>query len=495
MREQTPIALEFVPQRQRVRAVLSFVSAQVLIALVTAIAIQLGANTTTAGFAYLIAVLAISIYAGLTTGLVSSLLATACFNYFFLPPLRTFTIADPANWVALCSFFLASLIASRLVVRARSQAASAEARRQEIEALYSLSIDLFTATNRVGALGEAASRALSNVGATGGGLILFDGSPNAQIVVCWSGPKDDEVEDLVAGVGRHHQTLEFPARGGRDVYLPLAIGGAVIGVLVACGSHATRRALESVAALVALAVERERFVEQSSHLQALRESDALKTSLLRAVSHDLSTPLTAISLQVERLQRQLAASDLRDVVADLAEQTSRLRRRIENLLAMARLESGNFVPRPEPTPPADLFRAVREHLPLVVQKHPLRVEVRDDCPDVLADPSLALEVLVNLVENADRASPPNSPIELLAHRHPLDGKRVRLEILDRGAGIAEHPAESDTARRGLGLEIARSFAAANGGQVTLTNRPGGGAVARVDLPAAVLAEVAEAPHA
>jgi two-component system sensor histidine kinase KdpD len=473
----------------------AIVSAPILVALLTFIALSLGANATTVGFAYLILVLAISIWSGLTVGLITSLLATTCFNFFFLPPVGTFTIADPANWVALCSFLIASLLASRLVVQARTQAADAEARRNEIEALYGLSIDLFAATNRVGALGEAATRALSNVGATGGGLILFDGSPHVQQVVSWIGSRDDEVEDLAAGVGRHGQTLEFPSRGGRDVYLPLAMGGKVIGVLVARGARSTKRALESVAALVALAVERERFVEESSHLQALRESDALKTSLLRAVSHDLSTPLTSIGMQVERLQRQLGHGDLAETVSDLAEQTSRLRRRIENLLAMARLEAGDFVPRPEPTPPADLFRAVREHLPLVEQNHPLRVEVSDDCPDVLADPSLALEVLVNLVENAHRASPPGSPIELLAHRHPLDPDRVRLEVLDRGAGIANRATESDTARRGLGLEIARSFAAANGGQVTLSNRPGGGAIARVDLPAALLPAVAEAPNA
>ncbi len=481
--------------QQSVRRILAVVSAPIFVALLTFIALTLGANATTVGFAYLILVLAISIYGGLTVGLVCSLLATAAFNYFFLPPVGTWTIADPANWVALISFLIASLIASRLVVQARTQAASAEARRNEIEALYRLSIDLFAATNRVGALGEAATRALSNVGATGGGLILFDDSPHVQRVVAWIGPREDEVEDLAAGVGRHGQTLEFPAYGGRDVYLPLSIGGKIIGVLVARGSQGTKRALESVAALVALAVERERFVEESSHLQALRESDALKTSLLRAVSHDLSTPLTAIGMQVERLQRQLEHGDLAETVAELAEQTARLRRRIENLLAMARLEAGNFVPRPEPTPAADLFRAVREHLPLVEQNHPLHIEVADDSPEVYADPSLTLEVLVNLVENAHRASPPNSPIELLAHRHPFDAGRVRLEVLDRGTGIAERASESDTARRGLGLEIARSFAAANGGQVTLANRPGGGAMARVDLPAAVLPAVAEAPQA
>lgn len=471
----------------RVRTAISLFAALLLIAIITLVASAVGANATTVGFAYLIAVLAISIYFGLTVGLVSSIAATACFNFFFLPPVHKWTIADPANWVALFSFFIASLIASRLVVQARTQAVEAEARRNEIEALYALSIDLFAATNRVGALGEAATRALARAGASGGGLVLFDASPNVQRVVSWVGPHEEEIEDLVAGVGRHRQTLEFPSAAGRDVYLPLVVGGNAIGVLVARGTTATSRALESVATLVALAVERERFIEESSHLQALRESDALKTSLLRAVSHDLSTPLTAIGLQIERLQKRVIGADA-ESVTELAEQTGRLRRRIENLLAMARLEAGNFVPRPEPTPPADLFRLVREHLPLVTN---LKVEVAADTPDVLADPSLALEVLVNLVENAHRASPAGSAIELVAHRHPLDPKRVRLEVLDRGSGVPERPNEGDSGRRGLGLEIARSFAAANSGDVALANRPGGGAVARVDLPAALLPAIVE----
>ena len=318
------------------RIALRFVAALLLIALVTFLALSVGANATTIGFTYLILILGISSLAGLAVGLVSSLVATACFNYFFLPPLHTWVISDPANWVALISFFVAAVVASRLVVR-----------RQERE-----------------------------------------------------------------------------------------------------------------------------------RLEALRESDALKTALLRAVSHDLSTPLTAISLQVERLQKKLDPS----TVDELAEQTERLKRRIENLLAMARLEAGTSVPHPEPTPPADLFRAVREHLPLVPN---LKVAVSDGCPDVFADPSLALEVLVNLVENAHRAAPRDSVIELVAH--PSSRTRVRIEVLDRGPGFTE------TEGTGLGLVIARSFAAANGGAVTLEKRPGGGAMALLELPAAKLPMVIAEP--
>ena len=488
--------------RSPARQILRILIAQILVGAVTVIGLGIRANATTVGFAFLLTVLGIAIKADLATALVSSFTATASYNFFFLPPVRTFTIADPANWVALVSFFVTSIVASRLVVRARAQAADAEARRNEVETLYALSVDLFTATNRVGALGEAASRALANVGAASGGLIVFGRGTYEQQVISWTGPRGDEIEDLVAGVGRHKRTLEFPARSGRDVYLPLNIGGQVIGVLAARSTSATLRALESAATLVALAVERERFLTAMAHLQAVKEGDALKTSLLRAVSHDLATPLTAISLHIDRLRRVVENPAASETLDKLADDAGRLRRRIENLLAMARLEARSVVPRPEPTPAADLFRAAREHLPLITQNRRLLVSVALDCPEVYVDPSLALEVLVNLIENAHQASEPESALELSAYRHPLDSDRVRLEVADRGPGIRPSRDDSDfddasdasdTPRHGLGLEIARSLSAASGGQVTLTNRQGGGAIARIDLPAAHLPSVEDVP--
>lgn len=470
-----------------VRTFTRAVLALVIVIAVTAAALRVGANAATVGFAYLITILGIAVWTNLATALVSSIVATGCYNFFFLPPVRTWTIQDPANWVALASFFVASLVATRLVVRARNEAQEAEARTKEISALYALSIDLFTATNRVGALGEAAARALANVGAGGGGLILFGSGPYDQRTISWSGPPQEEIEDLIAGIARHKATVELPAMTGRDVYLPLKIGGNIIGVLAARGTNATVRALESAATLVALAVERERFLAESAHMQALQEGDALKTSLLRAVSHDLATPLTAISLQIERLRTLIHDPS----VEAISEETARLRRRIENLLAMARLEARSVVPRPEPAPAADLFRAAREHLPLIVESRPIEVRVAPDCPEVYVDPSIALEILINLIENAHQASPAGAPIELSAFRHPLQPDRVRLEVADRGRGIAAEA--SDTAHRGLGLEIARSLSTASGGQVTLANRQGGGAVARVDLLAAQLPAVDEVP--
>jgi two-component system sensor histidine kinase KdpD len=256
-------------------------------------------------------------------------------------------------------------------------------------------------------------------------------------------------------------------------------------------------ALVSAARLVGLAVERQRFIEENAHVQALRESETLKTSLLRAISHDLTTPLTAITIHTESLRRKAENDDeLKSVVAGISDETARLLRRVNNLLTMARLEAGKAKPRPEPTPPADLFRAARENLPLMFQSRPVTIRVEDDCPDANVDPSLALEILVNLIENAHRVSPQGAPIELLARVHPLDPAQVRIEVLDRGPGMPPGVADaegnlvagatSDIPQRGLGLEIARSLAAANGGSIGITPRVGGGTVARLDVPAAPL---------
>jgi two-component system, OmpR family, sensor histidine kinase KdpD len=326
---------------------------------VTVIGRAMSLNANTIGFAFLIVVLLSSLRGGLLVGAVASIVATLCYNFFFFPPLYTFTIHEPANWMALAAFLVTSVVVSRLVIAARIQA------------------------------------------------------------------------------------------------------------------------------------------EQNAHLQALRQSETLKTSLLRAVSHDLNTPLTAITIHIETLRRKAEIDrELKDPVAGIAGETARLTRRINNLLSMARLEAGKATPRREPTPTADLFHAVRENLPLVFEARPVTVHVDDDCPDANVDPSLALEILVNLIENAHRVSPPEAPLELVARRHPLDPALVRIEVLDRGPGLPDGVvdaagnllagATTDVAQRGLGLEIARSLAAANGGSIGITPRSGGGVIARLDVPAAPL---------
>lgn len=321
----------------------------ILVAL-TASGLMVGVDGTTMAFIYQIAVIFLALWAGLPIAVGAAVLAGASYNYFFIPPLRTFHIDDPQDWTALAVFVISAVIVSRIVVAGQEKAADAERRRVEAEA--------------------------------------------------------------------------------------------------------------------------------GAHIDHLRESDAFKTSLLRAVSHDLSTPLTTIRIQTAALRRQAHDEHLGHAIDSIESEVLRLNRRIDNLLTMARLESGRLVLHAEPTPAADAFRLVREHLPAVFATRPVTVHVGESCPDVQADPSLLLEVLVNLVENAHRAAPPQTELELSA---VADGSRVRIEVCDRGPGL---PPDTDVARRGLGLEIARALTAASGGTLTLAERDGGGTVASVQLPAA-----------
>jgi two-component system sensor histidine kinase KdpD len=488
---------------QRTRA-LAWAAVPLALALVTAAGRWTGANAPTIGSIYLVVVLGLAAWGGWAVGATASVAAMLCFNYFFLPPLGTLTIAEPANWVALLSFLAASTFASRLVATARRQAEEAQRRRREVETLYDLCFSLFAVSQRPGVLGEAAARTLRALGAGAGALVLLDDQGGE--VVSAIGEERLEIGDAVIGRAREGRIFELAG----TVYIPLEVGGRVNGVLVARGIAAPRTVLEPAGRLLALAVERERLLGEAAHLEAVRESDTLKTSLLRAVSHDLRTPLTAIRLEVESLGRHVAdRPEAMASVQGLSLETERLARRIDNLLALARLEAGLAKPHPEAVPPGSLFRAARESLELILAARPVEVRIAPGCPDLWVDPSLALEIVVNLLENAARAAPAGSTLELAAAPTASSAPgRVQVEVSDRGPGIPaglrrmlQSPRDlrpgadrgsGDSASGGLGLQIARSFAEANGGLLALLDRPGGGTVARLDLPAAPEPEELEA---
>ena len=204
-------------------------------------------------------------------------------------------------------------------------------------------MQLFLAASSDDALARSASRALAATGARGGGVILFGADEKPRRLEWIADSTDDIVEDRARSLRVHLQTLEYPSGAERDLYVPLRTEGELLGALVALETTATRAAVESIARLLTLAMERERLWVEQTHIEALRESESMKTALLRAVSHDLSTPLTAITVQVASLRRQLTDHPTGRTVSHLADEVARLRRRIDNLLAMARLETGSIV--------------------------------------------------------------------------------------------------------------------------------------------------------
>ncbi|HYN21527.1 MAG TPA: DUF4118 domain-containing protein [Thermoanaerobaculia bacterium] len=437
-------------------------------AAVTFLSRAAGANALTAGFLLLAVVLGFATWGGWAIGAAASVVATLCLNFFFIPPTGTFTVEDPSNWVALGCFLGSSALVSRLVARARLEAAQALERQRELEVLYDLSFGLFTASQRSGALGEAAARTLGAIGAESGALFVSEGEAISSI-----GGEMEVSSELVERTRQGTGIFEDDS----TTYIPLQVGGIMSGVLAARTPSATRSVLEQAARLLALAIERERLLRETAHLEAMRESDSLKTALLRAVSHDLRTPLTSMRLEIESLERRL--EDQPEALAalrGLSVEQERLTRRIDNLLALARIEASAARPQPEPTPAGLLFRAARESLAFILRDRWVEVHIEPGCPDLWVDPSLALEVLVNLLENAARAAPPDESLELAVVQR--DG-RIQIDVRDRGPGVP-----ADILPGGLGLQIARSLTEANGGSLKLLDRPGGGTIARLDLPAA-----------
>lgn len=473
---------------------LSGLTSFLLLALVTLGALAMRVNHTTAGFMMLVAVLFVASRQPLFIATVSAVAATLLYNFFFFAPKGTLAVEDPENWIALFAFLTTSLLGNRLLVRERREAQAASRSRAEVEALYAMSVDLLRGEGGLQQVGEAAAAYVERIGAMSGGVILFGASPQQQEVLAWTGAAySDEVEEIAAGTGRHLRVTEIPSRFGKDLCLPLVVAGRARAALFVRGEAGSRSALESAANLLSFAIEREHFVEERAHLVALRESDELKTSLLQAVSHDLKSPLTVLSVESEALERRghLQGEEAMHARA-IRDEVSRLHRRIENLLSIARFEAGVVVPRTEPTPPADLFHAARESLPTITAVRSIRTTVDADTADVEVDPSLALEIVINLIENAHRASPPDAPIELAAKPSEERPGRVWMEVRDRGAGMTEEQlrdivrriSPSEVSGRGLGIDLARRLAVLSGGTLEWFVRDGGGTIARLDLPVA-----------
>ncbi len=470
------------------------------------------ANATTAGFLYLLTVLFLTLRWGLLAGALASIASTLAFNYFFLPPLHTLTISEPANWAALAAFGITAVVTGRLVAAERHRAEEAEAKRRDTQTLYDLCFGLFTATNRPGRLDEAASHTLSALGALRGGLVLVE-EGRARCVWTTGEPETIAVEPGVVQAIAAEQVVELRAAGGvRRLAAPLAVGGRLSGALVVAGGRTDPEILASAGRLLALAIERDHLIEQSTRSEALAASDRLKTALLRAVSHDLRSPLTAMAIGIETLLRETPESSPDRIrLLDVARERERLGRRVDQLLTAARLEAGLLHPHLEPIPAAELFRAARENLELVLADHTVEVEIAPDCPELVTDAALVIEALVNLIENAARVSPPHSGLRLSAAAAGgevgQDGVRwppkVVLELADHGPGLPAglvvpiaDPASGRSAtnslplpgfpeggRGGLGLAIVRQLAAACGGSFELRDRPGGGASARLIFPA------------
>ena len=422
-------------------------------------------------------------------GVLAALLATAAFNFFFLPPVYTFTIQDPRNVAALFVFLVSGLLIGRLSALARRRLELVEAERRDLAALTRLSEAFLADTNRESLLGVAVDRLRNALQAERVSLWLADESGG--IAEAASTPGTAVRSDLVELAWKQGNSAAFPSElGGTDIYLPVPVGVQRAGVLVARGLRSSERMAEACAQLLGLSLERERFLRLARAAEETKASDQMKSTLLAALAHDLKTPVAAARGAVENWAAAAGPSETSELALD---QMKALSRRIDELMDVVRLDSGVTRPRREIVAAAEIVEAAVARFGEALARHSLLLEPPPPDAAVEVDPGQLTEALGHGLENAAAYSPPGSRIQV---RVEADTDAVRLQILDAGAGIAAAdrervferfvrlPAAEGTPGTGLGLSIARSLVAMNGGHLSLATAAGGGTLFEISLPRA-----------
>jgi two-component system, OmpR family, sensor histidine kinase KdpD len=484
------------------------VSALAIVAVVTLV---LGpwlhvSNAATVSITYLLLVLLVATTSRLRVAVVTSIAAMLCLNYFFLPPIGTFTIADPHNWVALFAFLVVSLVASHLSAVARARTAEAIGRRNELARLFDLSRDVLMITESreaLAALARAIARRFDlefvaiavpreddwDIYSAGARTIELD---KRQLASAYAAAQATLEFDAYARTYAGHRTTTVDGIGVRLV--PLRLGTKPIGVVAVAGRPVEAGTLDTLAGVVAIAIERAHFLEDRKAGELTRQSEQLKTALLASLSHDLRTPLTAIRIaasnikgsELERVDR-IEQSDL------ILSEVERLTRLFENLLEMARIDAGAITTESRWTHPSEIVAAARDQVEQVLQNHTLDVTIQPDVP-VRLDPRLTATALAHLLENAAQYSPAGSAVQVTGW---AGHDRLVLQVRDHGPGIAQADlphlferfyrgtaAKSRTSGTGMGLWIVRGLLAAENGRVWAENCADGGTQFTLTVPAA-----------
>lgn len=455
---------------------------------------------------FLMSVLAAAVSFGLWPALLASVLSILAFNFFFLTPLYTFSIADPESVVALAFFFIVALIASNLTARVRSQAVVARQRAKTTEDLYLFSRKLAG----VGTLDDVLWAAAFQIASMLQVRVILLLPENGLIQVRAGYPPDDTVEDADVAAAKWAFENNRPAGRGADtlpgarrLFLPMWTGRGPIGAVGldsdkdgALLTPEGRRLLDSLIDQTALAIERVHLVDDLDRARLVSETDRLRSALLTSISHDLRTPLASILGAAGTLSDYATLLDdaaKRDLTLTIQEEAERLNRFIANLLDMTRLESGAVRPNAGLHDLSDVVGAVLKRAKRILEGHTVEIDLAPDLPMLSLDPVLFEQVLFNLLDNAAKYAPPSTAVRLQSRQ---DKDTVALQILDRGPGLAPEDLErvfdkftraekGDRVRAGtgLGLAICRGFVEAMNGTVTAGNRSDGhGAVFTIRLP-------------
>ena len=455
---------------------------------------------------YLLAVVVAAVYLGSGPSIMASILGIMAFDYFFVPPNFTLAVSDTQYLLTFVGLLVVSIVISQLTVRVRDQAIAAQQREADTTALYALSRDLAAA----GSLDVIIRTVVDNISQTFGrdvvillpaqgekGLIKpviqnnsFIPNENELAVASWA-----YLHGQTAGLG----TDTLSASKAR--YIPLKTAQGVIGVLGVKPSETQnrlapnlRRLLDALASQAALAIERALLSEQARQAQVYRATEKLQTALLNSISHDLRTPLVSITGALSSLNDAKVWQDNESrarLIENARQEADRLNRLVGNLLNMSRLEAGAVKVRLEPTDIQDAIGAALAQLDEQLGKREVRVNLPDDLPLVPLDYILIEHVLVNILDNAIKYSPPDLPIDIAAH---ISNAFLEIDISDQGVGIPPEDLKrvfdkfyrvhrpDNISGTGLGLSICKGIIEALNGFIAAENRPGGGTTFTIGIP-------------
>ncbi|HLJ28420.1 MAG TPA: DUF4118 domain-containing protein [Candidatus Angelobacter sp.] len=447
-------------------------------------------NPTTVALSFLLAILAVSAAWGLAYAVPMSVLAALCFNFYFLPPVKTFTIADTQNWVALVAFLVTSIIASHLSERARREALAATHRRMEMERLYSFSGQLLITDNVVELLKSIPSYIVETFGVKDAAIHLADKDK-----IYRSGA---ETESLSSAELREVSSRgETVLNAGRErCFVPLRMGVRRMGSLGIFGAVLSHETLEALGGLVAIAVERAGAVDTLMRSEASRESERLRSALLDSITHDFRTPLTSIKASITSLRSgaTMTAEEHQDMLAVIEEETDRLNRLVGEAVEMAQLDAHEVKLELEPHQIHEAIDAALEDSKAVIGGHPIEVRLAKDLPPATMDVAWIKKVLQHLIENAAKYSPDSAPIFISSE---LRNNRLITSVADRGAGIddLERSMVFDKFYRGqgqryrvqgsgMGLAIVKAIVEAHQGRIEVTSQLKQGSVFSFGLPTA-----------
>ena len=447
-------------------------------------------NATTVALAFLLGVLGISAFYGLRHAVFMSFIAALAFNYYFLPPIGTLTIAAPQNWVALFAFLVTAVSASELSERARRGERTAVERRHELERLYAFSQLLLSSDNAAELLNMIPRYIIESFGVRSAAISL-----SSRADVYRSGPAIDglESQDLQLVTLRGEPRIDANSNVG---FMPLRIGMRVVGSMGVSGSVLSRQTLEAIGSLVAIAVERASAFEKLSRAEASRESEQLRAVLLDSVTHEFRTPLTAIKASVTSLlgSGNPTPEEKQELLTIINEESDRLNRLIGEAAEMAQLDASKVEFRFESGSVRATVDEALEELKQLVAQHPVDVRIPADLPNARMDSAHVREVLVHLLENAAKYSPAGAPIRVTAE---AKDRVITISIADRGPGIDDFEQSLVFEKfyrgrnqrvqvhgTGMGLAICKAIVEAHGGRLGLTSQLGHGSVFYFSLPAA-----------